>query len=109
MATVMATVMAMVTPIKSLDVLIMIDFKDCSILITGGAGFLGSHLCEYLMSAGVKQLVVLDDLSTGFKKNIEPFLNIENFKFIQGSITDQDVCMQACNGIDVVLHHAALG
>lgn len=109
MATAMATVMAMVTPIKSLDVLIMIDFKDCNILVTGGAGFIGSHLCDYLMSTGVKQLVVLDDLSTGFKKNIEPFFNKKNFIFIHGSITDSDICMQACKGIDIVLHHAALG
>ncbi len=87
----------------------MTDFRNCNVLVTGGAGFIGSHLCEYLMSAGIKKLVVLDDLSTGFRKNIEPFFTYQNFTFIEGSITDKEICLRACENIDIVLHHAALG
>ncbi len=80
-----------------------------SFLVTGGAGFIGSHLSEYLVKANAKKVVVLDDLSTGFKKNIEHLLAFENFQFIEGSITDLEVCSKACKNIDIVLHHAALG
>lgn len=83
-------------------------FKNKNILITGGAGFIGSHLSEYFVSQGAN-VTVLDDLSTGFKKNIEPFLSCDNFKFIEASITDIDVCESACENIDIILHHAALG
>lgn len=79
------------------------------ILVTGGAGFIGSHLSDYLVKKGMKEVVVLDDLSTGFKKNIEHLLPYPNFRFIQGSIVDAQTCLEACKGIDVVLHHAALG
>jgi UDP-N-acetylglucosamine 4-epimerase len=78
-------------------------------LVTGGAGFIGSHLSEYLIKNNAKKVVVLDDLSTGFKKNIEHLLQYPNFQFIEGSITDPETCLSACKGIDVVLHHAALG
>lgn len=85
-----------------------LQFKNKNILITGGAGFIGSHLCEYFINNNAN-VTVLDDLATGFKKNIEPFFSYNNFKFIEGSITDIDVCESACKNIDVVLHHAALG
>lgn len=85
------------------------NISDLKILVTGGAGFIGSHLCSYFLQAGVKQLVVLDDLSTGFKENIEPLFSYPHFKFIQANIVDKDACLQACEGMDVVLHHAALG
>ncbi len=85
------------------------DITELSILITGGAGFIGSHLAEYLVNNRVKKVVVLDDLSTGFEKNIEIHLPKSNFTFIKGSITDYATCLSACMGIDVVLHHAALG
>ena len=78
-------------------------------LITGGAGFIGSHLTEYLLKAGAKRVVVLDDLSTGFESNVAPFREHANFSFINGSITDFAACEKAAQGIDVILHHAALG
>lgn len=85
------------------------DLSQLSVLVTGGAGFIGSHITEYLMNNGAKKVVVLDDLITGFKKNIEAHIGKSNFTFIEGSITDHKTCMEACEGIDVVLHHAALG
>jgi UDP-N-acetylglucosamine 4-epimerase len=87
----------------------MVQISELKILITGGAGFIGSHLCEYFLNLGVKHLTVLDDLSTGFQKNIEPYYNYPNFTFINGSITDKETCLNACENIDIVLHHAALG
>jgi len=79
-----------------------------NILITGGAGFIGSNLCEYFIDNGY-QVRCLDNLATGFKSNIEPLLEKENFEFIEGDICDLDTCMNACKGIDYVLHQAALG
>ena len=78
------------------------------LLITGGAGFIGSNLCEHFVNKGY-DVVCLDNLSTGFKHNIEPLLDKPNFTFIQGDIRDLDTCRQAVKGCDVVLHEAALG
>jgi UDP-N-acetylglucosamine 4-epimerase len=78
-------------------------------LITGGAGFIGSHLAEFLAKNNAKKVVVLDDLSTGFKKNIADLFRFKNFYFTEGSITDIETCYLACKDIDIVLHHAALG
>jgi UDP-N-acetylglucosamine/UDP-N-acetylgalactosamine 4-epimerase len=78
------------------------------ILVTGGAGFIGSNLCEYLLSSGAC-VICLDNLSTGHKKNISSFLSNKNFKFIEGDIRNIDTCQLACNGVDFVLHQAALG
>jgi len=82
---------------------------DKQFLVTGGAGFIGSHLCDFLINHGAKRVVVLDDLSTGFKKNIEHLFSHVNFSFLEASIENIDACKQACKDIDVVLHHAALG
>jgi UDP-N-acetylglucosamine 4-epimerase len=112
MAMVMATVMATVMGIKNhntLSLMESINLQDVSILVTGGAGFIGSHLCEFLVKQGAKKVVALDDLSTGFEKNIQHLFNSPNFQFIKGSITDYQVCKNACQGINVILHHAALG
>jgi UDP-N-acetylglucosamine 4-epimerase len=80
------------------------------ILITGGAGFIGSNLAEALLSdARVSLVRVLDNLSTGLMANIEPFLHVAGFEFIQGDIRDYDTCLLACDGIDAIVHHAALG
>lgn len=78
------------------------------VLITGGAGFIGSNIIEKLMSQG-NEVICLDNLATGKIKNILPFLNLENFKFINGDIRDFKTCNEACQGVDVILHQAALG
>ncbi len=85
------------------------NFEQKQFLVTGGAGFIGSHLSEFLIKQGAKKVVVLDDLSTGFEKNIQHLYHHSNFQFIKGSITNYQICKNACQGIDVVLHHAALG
>lgn len=85
------------------------DISKDSFLITGGAGFIGSNLVEYLVQHGAKKIVVLDNLSTGNIKNIEPFLHLENITFIEGDIRNYDICKEAILGIDYVLHQAALG
>ena len=78
------------------------------ILITGGAGFIGSNLCEYFVS-NEYDVVCLDNLSTGFRHNIEPLLDKHNFRFMEGDIRDLDTCREAVKGCQVVLHEAALG
>lgn len=79
-----------------------------SILITGGAGFIGSNLCEYFLSEG-HRVVCLDNFSTGFRHNIEPFLKHDNFTLLEGDIRDYDTCLKALEGVEYVLHQAALG
>lgn len=85
------------------------DLSQSRFLVTGGAGFIGSHITEYLLHHGVGEVVVLDNLATGFLKNLSPFLEHPRFRFIQGDIRDHDTCQEACRGIHVVLHQAALG
>jgi UDP-N-acetylglucosamine 4-epimerase len=79
-----------------------------SVLITGGAGFIGSNLVEYFLNKQF-QVVCLDNLSTGKFENIEPFLHLDNFTWIEGDIRDFSVCVNAVSGCQFVLHHAALG
>lgn len=85
------------------------DISERRFLVTGGAGFIGSHLVEYLLKHDAKEVRVLDDLSTGFIANMNDFMGQENFTFINGSIVKLNDCRKACEGIDYVLHHAALG
>ncbi len=85
------------------------DFSRHSFLITGGAGFIGSNLAEYLIKNKAGKIRVLDNLSTGHMRNIEPYLSNPSFEFIKGDIRDLETCVSACNGIDFVLHQAALG
>lgn len=82
--------------------------SDSTFLVTGGAGFIGSNLCEAILRMGYK-VVCLDDLSTGQQKNIDEFINHKNYKFINGDIRDLDTCVKACIDIDFVLHQAAWG
>ncbi|ADZ12580.1 Nucleoside-diphosphate-sugar epimerase [Riemerella anatipestifer RA-GD] len=78
------------------------------ILITGGAGFIGSNLTEHFLSKNY-QVRVLDNFSTGHKYNIEPFFKNEKFELIEGDIRNLEICNEACEGVDYVLHQAALG
>jgi UDP-N-acetylglucosamine 4-epimerase len=78
------------------------------LLITGGAGFIGSNLCEHFVRRG-DEVVCLDNLSTGFMHNIEALLQEPGFTFIKGDIRDLETCRAAVKGCDVVLHQAALG
>lgn len=78
------------------------------LLITGGAGFIGSNLCEYFVSKDY-DVVCLDNLSTGFMHNVEPLMDKPNFNFIKGDIRDLDTCREAVKGCEVVLQEAALG
>ena len=68
-------------------------------LVTGGAGFIGSNLCETILSMGYK-VRCLDDLSTGKQANVDMFLDNPNYEFMKGDIKDLDTCMQACEGVD---------
>lgn len=78
------------------------------ILITGGAGFIGSNLCEYFLEKG-NEVICLDNFSTGHKDNIAPFLSNPNFRMIEGDIRNLDICREAVQGANYVLHQAALG
>lgn len=86
-----------------------VDLSEYSFLVTGGAGFIGSNLVEYLLKYNAGRVRVLDNLSTGFYKNVEPFMSLSNFEFVEGDIRDLQECKNALNGIDYVLHNAALG
>ena len=91
-----------------------IDYSDNklrnkSVLVTGGAGFIGSSLVEYLIKVGTKKIRILDNLSTGHISNIGNFLNTGTVEFIEGDIRDLKLCQESCKGIDFVLHQAALG
>ena len=85
------------------------DISRSSFLITGGAGFIGSNIVEYLLYHGAGKVRVLDNFSTGSIRNIEPFLQHPAFELIEGDIRDFDACSAALKGIDYVSHQAALG
>ncbi len=78
------------------------------ILITGGAGFIGSNLCEYFLSKG-HEIICLDNFATGHRHNIQDLLQDKNFTLIEGDIRNYSDCQQAVSGVDYVLHQAALG
>lgn len=82
--------------------------KGSLFLVTGGAGFIGSNLCEAILNLGYR-VHCLDDLSTGKQKNVDMFLGNPNYEFIKGDIKDLDTCMKACEGVDYVLNQAAWG
>ena len=79
-----------------------------SVLITGGAGFIGSNLCEYFLNKGY-DVICLDNFATGHRYNIEPFFKNPKFELIEGDIRNLETCKLAVTGVDYVLHQAALG
>ena len=90
----------------------MNDFKNKlnnkNILVTGGAGFIGSNLCEELINLGAN-VTCLDNFSTGFRENLDAIKDHPNFKLIEGDIRNLEDCKVACENQDFVLHEAALG
>jgi UDP-N-acetylglucosamine/UDP-N-acetylgalactosamine 4-epimerase len=86
----------------------MTEKKCKTILITGGAGFIGSNLCEYFLSKKYK-VVCLDNFATGHRSNLESFLENDSFVLIEGDIRNLETCHRAVQGVDFVLHQAALG
>ncbi len=79
-----------------------------TVLVTGGAGFIGSNLVEALLAQSNK-VICLDNFATGKRSNIAPFMDNPLFMLVEGDIRDQDTCFLACKGVDFVLHQAALG
>lgn len=82
--------------------------EGSTFLVTGGAGFIGSNLCEAILNLGYK-VRCLDDLSTGKQENVDLFLDNPNYTFIKGDIKDLDTCIKACECVDYVLNQAAWG
>ena len=85
-----------------------IKFSNKKVLVTGGAGFIGSNLCEALLDKG-NNVVCLDNFSTGKRENITKLLKKPNFILLEGDIRKLEDCVRATNNVDYVLHQAALG
>jgi UDP-N-acetylglucosamine 4-epimerase len=85
------------------------DIKNKKFLVTGGAGFIGSNIVEYLIKNNAGYVRVLDNLSTGYFSNIEKYITLDNFDFVNGDIRNYDHCKKAIKDIDYVFHEAALG
>jgi UDP-N-acetylglucosamine/UDP-N-acetylgalactosamine 4-epimerase len=86
-----------------------VDLSAYRFLITGGAGFIGSNIVEYLLRYNAGHVRVLDNLSNGYFENIQKFTSLSNFEFVKGDIRDLDTCKKAMEGVDYVSHQAALG
>lgn len=85
------------------------DISGKRFLVTGGAGFIGSHIVEYLLAHGAGKVRVLDNLMTGSRNNVALFAGNSRYEFVEGDIRDAATCAKACAGIDHVTHQAALG
>ena len=85
------------------------NISNHSYLVTGGAGFIGSNLVEYLLNNGAKKVRVLDNFSNGYRENLTEFMSHPAFELMEGDIRDLATCQQAMEGIEYVSHQAALG
>lgn len=85
------------------------SLEDKTILVTGGAGFIGSNIVEYLLKYNVGKVIVLDNFLTGFRSNVDLFINHPNYEFVAGDIRDLETCKRVCEGVDIICHQAAMG
>lgn len=85
------------------------DLSQLSFLVTGGAGFIGSHIAEYLLKNGAGKVRVIDNFANGFETNLDVLRPYKGFEFLEGDIRNLDFCKKSCKGIDYVSHQAALG
>jgi UDP-N-acetylglucosamine/UDP-N-acetylgalactosamine 4-epimerase len=85
------------------------DLSELTFLVTGGAGFIGSHIAEYLLKNGAKKVRVLDNMVNGFESNLDVLKKYPGFEFEKGDIRDMAACLKACEGINCISHQAALG
>ena len=85
------------------------DISGNQFLVTGGAGFIGSHIAEYLLKNRAQKVRVLDNMVNGFEKNLSILKSYSAFEFIEGDIRNFETCLLATDGIDYVSHQAALG
>ena len=85
------------------------DLSKLSFLVTGGAGFIGSHIAEYLLKNGAQKVRVIDNFANGFESNLNVLRAYQEFEFFEGDIRNLDFCRRSCEGIDYVSHQAALG
>ena len=85
------------------------DISNASFLVTGGAGFIGSNIVNYLLTFGAKKVRVIDNLSNSTGENLKPFIEYSNFEFVEGDISNYDDCLNVTEGIDFISQQAALG
>ncbi|MCB0402397.1 MAG: SDR family oxidoreductase [Flavobacteriales bacterium] len=85
------------------------DLSNYTFLVTGGAGFIGANIVEYLLQYNAGKVVVVDNLSNGYRANLEGFMSLPNFEFVEGDITDEALCRKLVEGVDFISHQAALG
>jgi len=85
------------------------DLSKLSFLVSGGAGFIGSHIAEYLLKNGAGKVRVIDNFANGFKSNLDVLRIYHGFEFVEGDIRNIETCRKSCEGIDYVSHQAALG
>ena len=87
----------------------MNNYSEKIFLVTGVAGFIASHIAEFLLQNGAKKVVGIDNMSAGLQENIDLLQQYDHFEFIYGDLTDLNICHKACKGVDVICHQAAVG